>query len=130
MFKVGDSVKCIDAGGYSDRITNGKIYKISDIEIRSSRDHDRLTVHDNNGGKTRMFARRFRLANPPLAALIGIQIDSAAALVGVTREATQSPISNPKSVVEIRPCTCDSMELFRKGCGCGAIMKQKWGLQG
>jgi hypothetical protein len=35
-----------------------------------------------------------------------------------------------KRVAELKPCTCDSMDLFRKGCGCGAIMKQKWGLQG
>lgn len=29
---------------------------------------------------------------------------------------------------EVKPCTCDSLELSRKGCQCGAIAKRKWGL--
>lgn len=31
-------------------------------------------------------------------------------------------------VSELKPCTCDSLALFRNGCGCGAIVKRKWGL--
>lgn len=38
-------------------------------------------------------------------------------------------ISKPKVNLQVKPCSCDSMELFRKGCLCGAVVKQQWGLR-
>ena len=34
---------------------------------------------------------------------------------------------NPKETE--KPCTCESLVLFRKGCQCGAVKKQQWGLR-
>jgi hypothetical protein len=31
---------------------------------------------------------------------------------------------------QLKPCTCDSLELMRKGCLCGSIEKKQWGLRG
>lgn len=36
----------------------------------------------------------------------------------------------PKSIKDVKPCTCENLVLFRKGCMCGAVVKQNWGLQG
>lgn len=37
-------------------------------------------------------------------------------------------VNKPKGMVEHRACSCDSLELMRKGCLCGAITKGKWGI--
>ena len=62
----------------------------------------------------------------------GLEADSALMLIGSSGkscwyECFSLADSYTKAIAS--PCTCDSMELFRKGCTCGHVKKQKWGLQ-
>lgn len=128
VFKLKDAVKWLG----TDQSYAGKTVKTNDIGIVAALIGNDLKVEFSCGLEIITHNKSFELvsANPCSEIDMGMMLPEgigAAAFDYMKRDKLGGAI---KKHTELKPCTCDSLELFRKGCRCGAIVKQKWGLQG
>lgn len=105
MFKIGDRVKVIDTfhAGYWP---NGTEFVIEDIILNLDTRSTHLKGLSYNGILGTIHINRCELVTSNIEILF----------------------KNVNVKEENKPCTCDSMDLFRKGCTCGAVNKRQWGL--